>query len=170
MRSAMRITLASAGLSLAWLAALAMLLALAACQTITHPEALRVNVVSVDTLKGQALELRFAVTLRVQNPNDIGVDFDGLSVDLELNGKHFASGVSDQKGTLPRFGETLLTVPVSVSALAAVRQALALGDATQRGELPYVVSGKLSGGPFGSVSFTRSGTLRLPQQRSGSSQ
>jgi LEA14-like dessication related protein len=150
-------------LILAWLAAIAMLIALAACQTLTHPEALRVAVVGVEPLQGHGMELRFAVRLQVQNPNDLSVDFDGLSVDLELDGEHFASGVSDQKGTLPRFGETQLTVPVSVSTVAAIRLALSLNDAARRRELPYVVQGKLSGGLFGSVTFTRSGTLKLPR-------
>jgi LEA14-like dessication related protein len=147
----------------AWIVAFALLVALAGCQPLAHPEALRVNVVGVDPLRGHGMELRFAVKLRVQNPNDLAVDFDGLSVDLELNGEHFASGVSDQKGTLPRFGETVLTVAVSVSTISAIRVALALNDAAQRGELPYVVRGKLSGGLFGSVMFTHSGTLKLPQ-------
>ncbi len=92
--------------ALAWLAAIAMLVALAGCQTLTDPEALRVAVVGVDPLPGHGMELRFAVKLRVQNPNNLSVDFDSLAVDLELDGEHIASGVSDQRGTLPRFGET----------------------------------------------------------------
>ncbi len=147
---------------LAWLLATAML-ALAGCETFTRPDALRVNVVGVEPLAGEGLELRFIVKLRVQNPNDTPVDFDGVAVDLDLNGKNLASGVSDQKGTVPRFGETLLSVPVSVSAFAVVRQAIGLTDVQARGELPYAVSGKLAGGMFGSVRFSHSGTLRLPQ-------
>ena len=99
----------------------------------------------------------------MQNPNDASVDFDGVALDLELNGKNLASGVSDQKGTVPRYGETVISVPVSVSAFAAVRQAMGLSDVAARGELPYVVRGKLAGGTFGSVGFSDSGTLKLPQ-------
>jgi LEA14-like dessication related protein len=147
----------------AWLAAFAALFALAGCETMMARDALRVSVVGVEPLKGEGLELRFIVKLRVQNPNDAPVDFDGVALDLELNGKNLASGVSDEKGTVPRFGETVISVPVSVSAFAAVRQAMGLSDAAARGELPYVVRGKLAGGAFGSVRFTDSGTLKLPQ-------
>jgi LEA14-like dessication related protein len=99
----------------------------------------------------------------VQNPNDVPVEFDGVALDLDLNGKNLASGVSDQKGTVPRFGETVITVPLTVSAFAAARQLLGLSDVQARGELPYEVRGKLAGGMFGSVRFSNSGTLRLPR-------
>jgi len=106
---------------LAWLAALAvLLLALAGCETMPNRDALRVSVVGVEPGKSEGLELRFVVKLRVQNPNDTGVDFDGVAVDLELNGKNLGSGVSDQKGSVPRFGEALISVPVTVSAFLPV--------------------------------------------------
>ena len=146
---------------LTWLAALTML-ALAGCATIATRDALRVSVVGVEPLRGEGLELRFVVKLRVQNPNETAVDFDGVALELELNGKNLASGVSAEKGSVPRFGEAVISVPVSVSAFAAVRQAIGLSDVAARGELPYVVSGKLAGGAFGSVRFSDSGTLRLP--------
>jgi LEA14-like dessication related protein len=145
-----------------WLAA-ALLLALAGCETLIHPDALRVNVVGVEPQKSEGLELRFVVKLRVQNPNDLSLDFDGVAVDLEVNGKNLASGVSDQKGSVPRYGEALIGIPVTVSAFAAVRQVLALTDGAERTELPYTVRGKLAGGRFGSIRFTHSGTLKLPK-------
>jgi LEA14-like dessication related protein len=129
----------------------------------TRADALRVNVVGVEPLQGAGLELRFIVKLRVQNPNDAGVEFDGVAVDLDLNGKNLASGVSDQRGSVPRFGETLLEVPVSISAFSALRQVLGLTEVTERGDLTWAVRGKLAGGMFGSVRFSDSGTLRLPQ-------
>jgi LEA14-like dessication related protein len=150
------------GWLLAWLAA-CLLLALAGCETTPGLDTPSVKVVGVEPLPSQGLEVRFAVRLRVQNPNATAIDFDGVAVELELNGKSLASGVSDAKGSVPRFGETLISVPVSISAFAAFRQALGLSDAAQRGELPFVVRGKLAGGAFGSVRFSDSGTLRLPQ-------
>jgi LEA14-like dessication related protein len=149
-------------LILAWLAMAAMVLTLAGCETMTGRDALRVSVVGVEPLKSEGLELRFVVKLRVQNPSEAPVDFDGVSLDLEVNGKNLASGVSSERGSVPRLGETLLSVPVSVSAFALVRQAMGLTDASARGDLPYVVSGKLAGGAFGNVRFSNSGTLKLP--------
>jgi LEA14-like dessication related protein len=150
-------------LILAWLATIALMLALAGCETMGGRDALRVSVVGVEPSQGAGLELRFVVKLRVQNPNDAPVEFDGVSLDLDVNGKNLASGVSSERGSVPRFGETVLSVPVSVSAFAAMRQAMSLSDASARGDLPYAVSGKLAGGAFGSVRFSSSGTLKLPQ-------
>ncbi|MCV2358281.1 LEA type 2 family protein [Paucibacter sp. TC2R-5] len=138
-------------------------LALVGCASLGQRDALKVTVAGLEPLQGEGLELRFLVKLRVQNPNDAAVEFDGVALELELNGKSLASGVSDQKGVVPRFGETLLEVPLTVSAFAAVRQAMGMSDAAERGEMPYTVSGKLAGGLFGSVRFSSSGKLTLPR-------
>jgi LEA14-like dessication related protein len=138
-------------------------LVLPGCAALSAGDGLKVTVAGVEPLAGEGLELRFLVRLRVQNPNDRAVEFDGVALDLALNGKALASGVSDQKGVVPRFGETLLDVPLTVSALAAVRQAMALSGAADKGEMPYMVSGKLAGGLFGSVRFSSSGMLTLPR-------
>ncbi|CAN7322540.1 LEA type 2 family protein [Paraburkholderia sp. DD10] len=123
---------------------------------------LRVNVAGIEPLDGQGFEMRFNVKLRVQNPNESAVSFNGVSLDLELNGKPFASGVSDQIGTVPRFGETVVDVPLTVPAFAAVRQAFAFAGAAQSGQFPYVLRGKLAGGLTGTTRFVDRGTLSLP--------
>ncbi|MDR6408133.1 LEA type 2 family protein [Paraburkholderia terricola] len=123
---------------------------------------LRVNVAGIEPLDGQGFEMRFNVKLRVQNPNESAVSFNGVSLDLELNGKPFASGVSDQIGTVPRFGETVVDVPLTVPAFAAVRQAFAFAGAAQSGQIPYVLRGKLAGGLTGTTRFVDRGTLSLP--------
>lgn len=143
------------------LAALAWLLG--GCAGLTAPDPPRVNVVGIEPLASEGLEMRFAVKLRVQNPNDAAIAFDGIALDLEVNGKPLASGVSDAKGTVPRFGEAVLSVPVTISALAAVRQAMGLIDSEPRDRLPYVLRGKLAGGPFGTVRFANEGTMAWPR-------
>lgn len=134
---------------------------LSACAALTGSDPLRVNVVGIEALPGAGLELRLAVKLRLQNPNETPVEFNGTALDLEVNGKTLATGVSDQKGNVPRFGEALLTVPVTISAFNAVRQALALADGKAIDELPYVLRGKLAGGNFGAQRFTHEGSLSL---------
>ena len=153
------------GARAAGFAAALLFLLLAGCATMG--DALRVNVVDVEPLQGEGLELRFAVKLRVQNPNDSSIAFDGVAVDLDLDGKNVATGVSDQTGSVPRFGETIITVPVTVSAFNVARVLVGLTGAQSRGEVPYAVSGKLAGGTFGAVRFSRSGTLALPQSATG---
>ncbi len=115
--------------------ALAIGCVLAGCAGLGLSEPVQVNVVGIEPLPGEGMEVRMAVKLRVQNPNDAALEFDGISMTLDVHGSTFATGVSDARGSVPRFGETVITVPVSVSALAAVRQviALATGERSQGG-------------------------------------
>jgi late embryogenesis abundant protein len=132
------------------------------CAGLLGGDPLRVSVAGIEPLPGEGLEMRFNLKLRVQNPNDSAVTFDGIALDLELNGRPFASGVSDQSGSVPRFGETVVNVPLTVPAFAAVRQALGLASAAQSGQLPYRLHGKLAGGLTGTTRFTDQGMLTLP--------
>lgn len=139
-------------------------LLLGGCASLLQREPVRVDVVGVEPLPGEGLELRMALKLRVTNPNDNALDFDGLSVTLDVRGSRFASGVSNEKGSVPRFGEAVITVPVSVSALSLVRQAMGVANGngpTDRVE--YVLKGRLAGTALGGVSFTSSGELMLPK-------
>jgi LEA14-like dessication related protein len=141
-------------------AALLLLLSLAGCATLQGGDPLRVNLVGVEALPGQGLEMRLAVKLRVQNPNEAAIDFDGVALTLEVRGHEFASGVSDARGSIPRFGETVLVVPVTVGAMAILRQAYtaATGD---NGKITYVARGKLAAGGFGSTRFESRGDFDL---------
>lgn len=138
------------------------LFALSGCASLTGREPVRMNVVGLEPATGQGLEMRFIVRLRLQNPNDTPLDYDGVAFDLDLNGRPFASGVSDQKGNVPRFGETVLSVPVSVSAFSVVRQAWGLPGAATAGRFPYALRGRLGGGFFGGTRVTSQGVLNLP--------
>ncbi|WP_109482675.1 LEA type 2 family protein [Paraburkholderia sp. C35] len=138
------------------------LLSLGGCAGMFGSDPLRVNVAGIEPLQGQGMEMRFMLKLRVQNPNESPIDYNGVSVDLEVNGKPFASGVSDQSGTVPRFGEAVIGVPLTVPAFAAVRQAFAFADTAQTGRLPYVLRGRLAGGITGGSRFIDQGTLSLP--------
>ena len=124
---------------------------------------LRVSVAGIEPLDSQGLEMRFNVKLRIQNPNEEALNFDGVSVDLQLNGKAFASGVSNQQGTVPRYGETVVSVPLTVPAFTALRQAFSLaGSDTPPGQYPYILRGRLAGGLTGGTRFLDQGVLSLP--------
>ncbi len=142
------------------LAALLTLL-MVGCAALPGRDPLRVELVGIEPIEGQGLELRLAVKLRVQNPNDGAVEYDGTALELEVNGRTLATGVSDQRGSVPRYGETVLVVPVSISAMNAVRQALMFADGAPREAVPYVLRGKLAGGAFGAVRFTKEGSIAI---------
>jgi LEA14-like dessication related protein len=137
------------------------LLSLTACATLPGADPLRVDLVGVEALPGQGLEMRLAVKLRVQNPNDAPMDYDGVALVLEVRGHDFASGVSDARGSIPRFGEAVLEVPVTVSAMAILRQAYAMATG-DNARLSYVARGKLSGSGFGAARFESRGDFDLP--------
>ncbi|MFG3691778.1 LEA type 2 family protein [Stutzerimonas stutzeri] len=139
-----------------------LLLVLSGCAAFSQRDPLNVQVAGIQPLPGEGLELRMNVKLRIQNPNDTALDYDGVALDLEVNGRRLASGVSDARGSVPRFGETVLSVPVTVSAFSAARQALGLAEHIGLDEVPYVLRGKLAGGLFGTQRFVEKGTLELP--------
>lgn len=136
-------------------------LGLAACAAFSQRDPLIVQVAGIQPLAGEGLELRMLVKLRVQNPNDVAVDYRGVALDLEVNGRRLASGVSDQQGSVPRFGESVVSVPVTVSAFSAARQALGLAEHIGFDKVPYVLRGKLAGGLLGTQRFVEKGTLDL---------
>jgi LEA14-like dessication related protein len=136
---------------------------LAACAAMPGREPLQVNVADVESLDGEGLEMRMLVKLRVQNPNDAPVEYDGVYLKLDVQGATFATGVSDERGTVPRFGEALVAVPVAVSTLNLVRQALGIMmDGKPPEKIHYRLEGKLNGPMFGSTRFQSQGELNLP--------
>lgn len=145
-----------------------LLLGVSACALFPNRDPLNINVVGIEPLPGQGLEVRMAVKLRLQNPNETAIEYNGVALDLDVNGKLLASGVSDQQGTIGRFSEAVLVVPVSVSAFAALRQAVGLTQTQSLDNLPYTLRGKLAGGVFGTMRFSDSGTLTLPHAADGS--
>ena len=144
-----------------------MLLTLNACALLPGRDPLNINVVGFEPLHSEDMEVRFAVKIRVQNPNDTAIDYNGVALDLEVNGQPLASGVSDQAGSIARFSDSVLSVPVSVSAFSVLRQTLGLSHTQTLNNLPYVLRGKLAGGLFGTMRFVETGKLSLPGSTAG---
>jgi len=136
----------------------------AGCASLQGRDPIQVIVAGVEPLQGEGLELRMLVKLRIQNPNDLPLDFNGVSVELDVQGKRFATGVSDAGGSVPRFGETLVDVPVSISVFRIARQAIGVMTNEYRGKLAYEMTGKLAGPAFNSVRFQSKGELTLPAE------
>src|SRR5215510_688947 len=141
-------------------------LTLASCAGLPHGDPLQVTVAGIEQLPGEGLEMRMLVKLRVQNPNDAPVDYDGVYVKLDVLDKTFASGVSDERGSVPRFGETVISVPVTISTLRVALQAIGFVlDGRPVEKLNYKLDGKLSGPVFGSTRFTATGEFAMPSAR-----
>lgn len=71
----------------------------------------------------EGLALRSTARLQVQHPGKATLQIDGVWLDLAVRGLGPASGVSPVDVSLPRFGETVIDVPVTVSDPATLRRA-----------------------------------------------
>jgi len=143
------------------LALAALPLLLAGCATLTPEHEPKVEVVGVEPLPGESLEMRMAVKLRIVNPSKVAIDYDGVYLEMDMRGKHFASGVSNVQGSVPRFGEVVLTVPMTVTATAIWQQAL-IASEDDSASATYRLRGKLSGRLFHSHSFESEGEFQFP--------
>ena len=139
---------------------LAMLLG--ACAAMPGKDPIQVTVADIESIPGGDLEFRMLVKLRVQNPNDSAVDFDGVYVKVDVLDKTLATGVSDQRGSVPRYGETIINVPVTVSTLRLVMHGIALFNGQPIDKVNYRLEGKLDGPGFGSHRFNATGVFGLP--------
>ena len=140
---------------------------MAGCASTPARDPLQVTVAGVETLQGEGLELRMLVKLRVQNPNDAPIDYNGVAVQMNVQGKTFATGVSDAHGRVPRFGESVIEVPVTASAFRMARQAFGMMKGSGTGKITYELTGKLHGAGLGSVHFQNTGDFDLPTSTEG---
>jgi LEA14-like dessication related protein len=141
---------------------LACLLGLSACAGWGVREPLNVTIADITPLEMSVLEQRYAVKVRLLNPNDAEIAFDGVVFDLEINDKPFAKGVSSQGGVLPRFGEAVIEMQV-VSGLQNILRQIAELQKGDRAGFTYRIKGRLhSTGGLGSIPFDTKGEFAFP--------
>ena len=135
--------------------------ALGACASMPGRDPLQVTVADIEPLPGEGMELRMLVKLRVQNPNDAPVEYTGAYVKLDVLDQTFATGVSDQRGSIPRYGESIVGVPVTASMLKVAVNALGIFAGKPVDRISYKLEGKLDGPGFGSERFKAQGEFSL---------
>ena len=132
------------------------------CATLQGGDPLQVTVAGIDPLESQGMEMRMLVKLRIQNPNDAPVDYNGVALEMNLSGKTFATGVSDAGGVVPRFGEAIISVPVTVSAFTMLGHAMNMMQNSGSGSITYEMKGKLNTSRFNSTRFQTRVEFQLP--------
>jgi LEA14-like dessication related protein len=100
----------------------------------------RINLSNVQFQDSKALETVFQVELRVFNTNDVPIKVKGLDCDLELNGKRFATGVSNVDTEIPAFGTTTVPVTLYSSVVDLFRGIIGL---QKKEKLKFGVSGRV---------------------------
>lgn len=99
------------------------ILVLSACAGLgPREDSIKVNLSNLRMLESTLLEQRFEVSIRVQNRSKSALDIEGLSFDLRLNGKDFASGVSNQNATIDPLSEGIVSVNLTSTLFSLVRQ------------------------------------------------
>ncbi len=117
----------------------------------------------------QALEGIFLIKLRVLNPNDVPLDLHAINCDLEIGGRHFASGIADSTQKVPAYGTEIIPVTVYASVLDIVASVVDLmhtadGKPSKGKQLPYTLRGTVGVSVHGfekAIPFKSSGEISL---------
>jgi LEA14-like dessication related protein len=124
----------------------------------------RVTLTHIQVQEIKVFETAFRIELRVFNTNDITMEIKGVDCEIELNDKHFASGVSNQKTKVSPYDTATIPVTVYSSVLDLVRGLL---DSSTEDRVKYKLKGRLHmGGGLTTPSvlpFESEGELPLPE-------
>jgi len=106
----------------------------------------KISIADIQIQEIKALEGVFLIKLRVLNPNDVPLDLHAVNCDLEIDGRHFASGIADSQLSVPAYGTQLIPVTVYASVLDIVASVVDLmhtaDTTTSKGkQLPYTLRG-----------------------------
>lgn len=126
-----------------------------------------VNVADIRLQDATLLEQRYRLQLRIQNPNPTELLIDGLSYEVEINGKPFAKGLSNRAVTVPRYGSELIEVEGTSTLFDVLRQLVELPKG-QAKTVQYHLKGKLGLHSGSRVPFDYQGEIELPKTSPGS--
>jgi LEA14-like dessication related protein len=130
---------------LGWVVAL-LISGIAGCAGLGQPlQPPRVSLADVQVHEIKAFETVFHIDLRVFNTNDVALMVDGVECELALNGRHFATGVSDIPVEIPSYGTGTLGVRVYSSVLDMVAMVLDAARQGAAGKMPQTIRYQLRG-------------------------
>ncbi|MDF1591951.1 MAG: LEA type 2 family protein [Desulfobacterales bacterium] len=122
----------------------------------------RISLVRIQVQQATLFETVLKIDLRVYNANDVPLTVRGVDCQLKLQGKDFATGVSNERTIVPAFGTGVIPMMVYSSVLDVVKGLLTL---PMDEKLEYALTGRvhLEGGTLmpASVSFKSEGRLSL---------
>jgi LEA14-like dessication related protein len=79
-----------------------------------------VEVLSIQRLPSTGMEQRFAMGLKVLNPNSRALNIKGMSYSLSIENYTVATGVSAEVPTVAAYSEERFSLPVSTSLLSSI--------------------------------------------------
>ena len=135
---------------------------LSSCASLPPREkSIKVNLSNLRLLDSTLFEQRFEASIRIQNRSQSELNIRGLSYDLSLNDKDFASGVSDQKITISPLSEGVISINLTSTLFGLLRQVKSMQD-MQRKPFSYDLYGSVytESDLFG-IKFSEKGQIDL---------
>ena len=117
-----------------------------------------ISLAGIDLVGLGLLEQRFVLKLRILNPNDADLSVNALRFDVEIEGRHFARGVSESALVVPPLGESVLEI-ATVSRLGDILKPLLDVQKTGRDQVDYRVYGSAEVCGLGRLPFERFGAV-----------
>ncbi len=147
-----------------------LLFLLSGCAGLTSTfETPKVTLADIQVRQIKTLETSFLVQLRVMNPNETPLEIQGLSCDVEIDNRQFASGLQGDIQTIPPYGSALVPVEVYASVLDMVSSVIGFIQTAnqpnaQLDSLNYRLTGRVrvsTGSLTRNVPFESEGELKL---------
>jgi len=101
-----------------------------------------VELISFKVLPANGFEQNFEVGLKLTNPNNFELPFNGISYQLSVAGETLAHGVAANIPTAEAYGESRFMVPVSASLMGGLKVIRALMY-NQGQDISYQLKAKL---------------------------
>ncbi len=105
-------------------------------------DAPKIQLVDIEPIQIGFLEQHYALTLHIENPNDIALPIHRLDYAIRLNKHAFAKGASRKHILVPAKSQRVVTVGLSSTTAALSRQLRALSELTQP-RISYEIDGEI---------------------------
>jgi LEA14-like dessication related protein len=102
-----------------------------------NPPQMKISNIQVREIR--PFEAVFEVRLRAFNTNEAVIDIKGIKCELEINGRRFATGVSNTRTEIPPYQTATIPIDVYSSVLDLIRGLPGLGEKKER--LRYTLKG-----------------------------
>lgn len=107
-------------------------------------DAPEIDLAGLRPLTSRGMEARFALQLRVLNPNTLPLNIDGWHYQVYLRDERVLSGVSAEPVRIPGYGEDLVDLEASAGVLGSLALLRDLMSSPPESGLPYRLEVKMS--------------------------
>ena len=146
------------------------LLASPSCATPDKVQPPSIDIASFRLESAVLLSQEFALDIKLGYSNDLAIPLAGLAFELEVNGRPFPEGLSNNSVTVPRLAYANTQVTGTTNTLSLLRQIVAVGT---KDKIDYRLFGTARVGRLGqnySVPYDKKSSLSLLPAALGKSQ